>query len=144
MVIAEHPTIDSINVIGDDLEEDNSSLDNLWKSFDKPGFLDVLMKRFLVATIARNLENVKFLTDTMSFAQESFIENFREFENTSQSTLSRIGPFFREFIEDDLLIDEPLDLMPIRTGTINLHITYRGKGEPILHGNSDLDFIDGV
>ena len=45
---------------------------------------------------------------------------------------------------DDILLDEPLKPLPVKTGTVRGFLRYAGKGEPILQGDTELHlFEDG-
>ena len=38
---------------------------------------------------------------------------------------------------DNVLLDEPLKPLPVKTGTVRVLLRYAGKGEPILQGDTE-------
>lgn len=142
MVIAQQRTFDRIKVAGDVFEEDNSSFDFLRKTIKSPGIASVWRNRVFVAQVLLDLDKIELVSGSFSLPSEPLIDGLRELIDTSQSTFTQGRERYRETIDDEVLLDEPLDPIPIRTGTIKLHLTYGGKGEPVLQGNADLYFID--
>lgn len=45
-------------------------------------------------------------------------------------------------VSELLMMDEPLDPIPLESGTINILLVYAGEGEPIVQSDTLLPLID--